>query len=280
MLDAPLAAHFVSVALVLILFDGGGGLGAARPGRLWRPILTLGLPGTVLSAAGLAAGAHWLLGFDWHPALLLGAAFAPTDPAVVFALVRESHTERSAVGLVLEGESGANDIVGIVLAATLGFAFAGYSLTDLLNSSVFLPAFTAGIWWGHRGGRSVPTLVVRAARVAAFGVLALTLHPDVLRHTNVWGPGLALGALAAFVVRPAAVALCLAGSAFSVRERAILGWVGLKGAVPLLLGLQLVVHNTPAAPRLYGVVVIAVLFSLFVQGGTVAPLLRRLTSPA
>jgi cell volume regulation protein A len=277
--DPQLVADLVSVALVLILLDGGAGLGAARPGPLWRPVLTLGLAGTLLTAMGLAAGAHWLLDLGWHASLLLSAALAPTDPAVVFALIRESHTDRSKVGIVLEGESGTNDLIGLAMGAALGFAFAGYDLRDVLLGAVFTPAFLAGIWWGHRGRTGLPTALVRGARVAAFGLLALTMHPDVLRHTNVWVPGLALGALTAFVVRPAATGLCLWRSALRLRERATIGWIGLKGAVPLLLGLQLVAHDVADAQRLYGIVVVAVLFSLVAQGGTVVPLMRRLTSP-
>jgi cell volume regulation protein A len=321
--DPHLLAELVSLALVVILFDGGAGLGAARPRHLWRPIVGLGLVGTLLVTAGLAAGAHWLLDFGWYPALLLGAAFAPTDPAVVFALIRESHTDRSAVGIVLEGESGANDPVGIALVAALlavgevsghalveaggrllqqlavgaavglaagwvakrvnspvalATAFAAYGLAVLGGGSGFLAAFGVGVARGARGG--VPVLVVRGARLAAFALLGLSLHPEVLVRWNVWVPGLALGALAAFVVRPAAAALCLWRSGLAARERVAVAWIGLKGAVPLLLGLQLVVHDAPDAQRLYGVVAIAVLFSLVVQGGTVAPLMRRLTSPS
>ncbi len=68
--------------------------------------------------AALAALAHGLFGLDWRAALLLGTALAPTDPAVVFSVLgRREVTGRS--GTILEGESGANDPVGIALLASL-----------------------------------------------------------------------------------------------------------------------------------------------------------------
>src|SRR5206468_2194231 len=66
----------------------------------------------------LALGAHYLFGFEWRTALILGAALAPTDPAVVFAVLgRREISGRS--GTLLEGESGANDPVGIALMISL-----------------------------------------------------------------------------------------------------------------------------------------------------------------
>ena len=62
----------------------------------------------------LAASAHWLLGLDWTLAGLIGAALAPTDPAVTFSVFGNREI-RGRSGTILEGESGANDPVGIAL---------------------------------------------------------------------------------------------------------------------------------------------------------------------
>jgi potassium/hydrogen antiporter len=82
--------------------------------------------GTFVTTAGIALVAH-LLGFDWRPALLLGVALAPTDPAVVFSVLGRREVG-GRTGTILEGESGANDPVGIAaMAAVLAAGSAGGS---------------------------------------------------------------------------------------------------------------------------------------------------------
>jgi potassium/hydrogen antiporter len=107
-----------TAALVLILFDGGMHIGWRRFRQEAAAITWLGVAGTLVTAAAMAVAAHWLFGFAWRPALLLGTALSPTDPAVVFSVLgRREIAGRS--GLLLEGESGANDPVGIALMASL-----------------------------------------------------------------------------------------------------------------------------------------------------------------
>jgi cell volume regulation protein A len=116
--------RIVTVALIVILFDGGMHIGMGRFRRQAGAIIWLGVAGTVLTAAALAGLAHLLFGFDWRIALLLGTALAPTDPAVVFSVLgRREITGRS--GVLLEGESGANDPVGIALLVSILSAGSG-----------------------------------------------------------------------------------------------------------------------------------------------------------
>ena len=102
------------VALVVILFDGGLHIGAARFRRSLRPILALGILGTFLTAGVVALAARFVLGFSWIEAGLVGAAIAPTDPAVTFS-VFSGREIRGRSGTILEGEAGMNDPVGIAL---------------------------------------------------------------------------------------------------------------------------------------------------------------------
>jgi cell volume regulation protein A len=102
------------VALVIILFDGGMNIGVRRFRAAAVPIALLGTLGTFGTAALVAGGAHYLLGFSWTTAGLLGAALAPTDPAVVFSVLGNRELG-GRTGTILEGESGANDPVGIAL---------------------------------------------------------------------------------------------------------------------------------------------------------------------
>ncbi|MGZ4400782.1 MAG: potassium/proton antiporter [Gaiellaceae bacterium] len=102
------------VALIVILFDGGMRTGWRRFRTGWVPISALGILGTFGTAALMAVVARLGLGLGWTTAGLLGAALAPTDPAVMFSVFgRREVRGRSAT--ILEGESGANDPVGIAL---------------------------------------------------------------------------------------------------------------------------------------------------------------------
>jgi cell volume regulation protein A len=87
-----------------------------RPAAL--PAAWLGVAGTLATAGGVAAVAHLGFSFDWRAALLLGAALAPTDPAAMFSVLGRSEVAGRS-GVLLEGESGSNDPVGIALLAAL-----------------------------------------------------------------------------------------------------------------------------------------------------------------
>jgi potassium/hydrogen antiporter len=140
------AQRAVTVALVVILFDGGMHIGWRRFRGAAGPIVTLGVLGTVLTAAAIALLAH-LVGFGWRPALLLGAALSPTDPAVVFSVLgRREIGGRS--GSLLEGESGVNDPVGIAVMVTL---LAGAS-TPFTGLGEFLLQMAVGGAVGLLGG--------------------------------------------------------------------------------------------------------------------------------
>jgi cell volume regulation protein A len=103
-----------TLALIVILFEGGMSIGTRRFRAAATPIAVLGVLGTFGTAALIAAAAHWLLGLDWTVAGLLGAALAPTDPAVTFSVLAGKEVE-GRTGTILEGESGFNDPVGIAL---------------------------------------------------------------------------------------------------------------------------------------------------------------------
>lgn len=108
------AERIAVVALIVILFDGGMDVGWRRFRRAALPIASLGVLGTFATAALLATCAHYLFDFSWTTAGILGAALAPTDPAVMFSVLGNREV-RGRSGTILEGESGANDPVGIAL---------------------------------------------------------------------------------------------------------------------------------------------------------------------
>jgi cell volume regulation protein A len=113
-LDIVAVERITTVALIVILFDGGLHIGMRRFRHSAVPIVSLGVLGTFATAAMLAGVAHWVLGLDWTLAGLVGAALAPTDPAVTFSVFGNREI-RGRAGTILEGESGFNDPVGIAL---------------------------------------------------------------------------------------------------------------------------------------------------------------------
>src|SRR5579885_3646653 len=106
--------RLATVALIVILFDGGLSIGWRRLRPSLVPITVLGIVGTFATAGGVALFAHWALGFGWTGAGLLGSAVAPNDPAVMFSVLGEREIA-GRTGTILEGESGANDPAGIAL---------------------------------------------------------------------------------------------------------------------------------------------------------------------
>jgi cell volume regulation protein A len=151
----------VTVTLVVLLFDGGMHIGWGRFRSSAGAVLWIGVVGTLVTMAGVALLAHLLLGFDWRPALLLGIALAPTDPAVVFSVLgRREIGGRS--GTLLEGESGANDPVGIAAMAALlvagttgGWHAVGHGVGEFALQMVL------GIVIGAAGGYALSFLMRR-----------------------------------------------------------------------------------------------------------------------
>ncbi len=106
--------RIATLALVVILFEGGSEIGLRRFRRAAVPIAALGVLGTFGTAALIAVAAHVALDLSWIVSGLIGAALAPTDPAVTFSVLAGKEV-RGRSGTILEGESGFNDPVGIAL---------------------------------------------------------------------------------------------------------------------------------------------------------------------
>jgi len=175
------------VALIVILFDGGYSIGWRRFRESAVPISSLGVLGTFATAGGAALVAHYVIGLDWTAAGLLGAAIAPTDPAVMFSVLGNREVGGRS-GTILQGESGANDPVAIALIiGLLDFATdkgSGLAVTErfLLEMGVGLVVGVIGArllaWTARRvplaAGSFYPLQLLAAAGIV-FGVAAV-LH--------------------------------------------------------------------------------------------------------
>jgi cell volume regulation protein A len=142
----------VTIALIVILFDGGLHIGRARFRTAAAGILSLGVLGTFVTIGGAAVLVHLVLGVSWYLSVLVATAIAPTDPAVVFSVLGQREVDGPS-GTVLEGESGANDPVGIALmAALLGAgSLTGGALADAAGT--FALQMLVGTAVGLVGGR-------------------------------------------------------------------------------------------------------------------------------
>jgi cell volume regulation protein A len=107
-----------------------------------------------------------------------------------------------------------------------------------------------------------------------FLTLGLLVFPDQLPSAAVKGTLLAL--LLIFLARPIAVAIATLPLAFTWRERSILGWAGLRGAVPVVLATFPVIEHVPHSLEFFNIVFFAVLVSTVVQGSTFETFARRL----
>ena len=151
--------YFVgSLALCVILFDGGLQTRAAQVRGSVAPSLVLATVGVVLTAAMTGMAAHWFLQLAPLQSLLLGSVLASTDAAAVLFLLRAGglHLERRTAS-TLEMESGANDPVAIFLTIGLTSWIAvggGHGgVAELAIELVW--AMASGIALGYLGGRLI-----------------------------------------------------------------------------------------------------------------------------
>lgn len=169
---------------------------------------------------------------------------------------------------------------GLYPVFTLALALVAFAAPTLLHGSGFLAVYAAGVVLGnarlpyHGGLARVHDAVAWLSQVGMFLLLGLLVFPSHL--AAVAGPGLALGLFLAFVARPAVVALCLLPFRMPWREIAYVGWVGLRGAVPIILATFPVLAGIPEARRLFDVVFFVVVVNAIVPGWTVPRAARLL----
>ncbi|MEK6272479.1 MAG: potassium/proton antiporter [Actinomycetota bacterium] len=161
--------------------------------------------------------------------------------------------------------------------ATVGIAYGGAAIID---GSGFLAVYLAGL---ALGGAHIPAKrtitafhegVAWVAQITLFLTLGLLVFPSQLGAVLVDGTLVAL--VVAFVARPLATALATAFDRYSARERMVLGWAGLRGAVPVVLATFPVISGVPNSLEYFNIVFFAVVISTIVQGTTFEPLAQAL----
>lgn len=325
-----------TVALILILLDGGLNTSLRTASRTLLPAALLATVGVALTA-GLVAGFGHLLGLTWGEALLLGAVVSSTDAATVFSVLRGGGlTLRPTVASTIELESGLNDPMAVILTVTATTWLSGSSITiasaaldipvqlvvggaaglvigfaaravlrvvqlstaglypllttgaallafgaaTLLHGSGFLAVFVAALLLGNgplpfRAGLTrIHDALAWFSQVGMFLMLGLLAFPSQLWH--VAPTGLAVALFLAVVARPASVALCLAPLGFGWREIILAGWVGLRGAVPIVLATIPVLAGVSGAMNVFNIVFFIAVVNTLIPGATIRWVTRRL----
>jgi cell volume regulation protein A len=165
--------------------------------------------------------------------------------------------------------------------ASVAAAAVGYGAADAAHGSGFLAVYLVGLAVGSTPSRHRSHLVAfhvglaYVAQVALFIVLGLLVFPSQLPHVAL--AGLALAAVLIFVARPIAVWVSTwALRQFDRRERLLLGWAGLRGAVPIVLGTFVLSSHVGGAKTIFNAVFFVVLVSAALQGTTLEWVARKL----
>src|SRR5882724_3543352 len=130
--NAGLARTLGTIALVLILFEGGLTAGWSEIRPVLGTAASMATIGTGITACVAGLAAHWIFGISVLEGMIVGAAIAATDSAAIFAVLRRS-TLKKRLARSLEGESGMNDPVALLLV--IGFVEwiqqPGFGLADM-----------------------------------------------------------------------------------------------------------------------------------------------------
>ncbi|HEY4348813.1 MAG TPA: potassium/proton antiporter [Gaiellaceae bacterium] len=165
--------------------------------------------------------------------------------------------------------------VASVAAAALSFGAA-----DTIGGSGFLAVYLVGLAVGSTPSRYRSQLaafhegIAFVAQVVLFVLLGLLVFPHELPHVAL--PGLALAFLLMLVARPAAVLVSTSFGAFTHRDRLLLGWAGLRGAVPIVLATFVLSSKVDHSKTIFNAVFFVVIVSTLVQATTLEQVARRL----
>jgi cell volume regulation protein A len=244
-----LADHLGTVALAIILVEGGLTTRFSDVRKVLAPAGALATVGVAVSMAVTAVGAHLLLGIDWQLAVLLGAVVSVTDAAAVFSVLRVVPLPRRVAGL-LEAESGFNDAPAVILVLMFSVTplelSAGHALVEVLYELVAGAAI--GLGCGFLG-----SIALRRIALPASGLYPLATFGFGMVAFAAAGSANASGFLAAYL---AAVVLANTGLPHRNATRSFaegLGWLAQIGLF-VLLGL-LVDPSDLAAELIAGIVI-------------------------
>ena len=169
---------------------------------------------------------------------------------------------------------------GLYPVASIATVAIAYGLPELAHGSGFLSVYIAALILGTGPVPAKPTVIAFhqglswVAQISLFALLGLLVFPSGLGE--VAGEALLLSAALIFIARPFAAFVASVFSPFNNRERLMLGWAGLRGAIPIWLATFPVVAGVGDNELIFNSIFFVVVTSTLVQGATFEPLAKRL----
>jgi cell volume regulation protein A len=170
---------------------------------------------------------------------------------------------------------------GLYPVLTMSFVMFTYSMTALIGGNGFLAVFLMGLSLSRFDLRRKANLITFHDSIAwlmqavMFLTLGLLVYPS--RLMNVWMEGLVVALILFLIARPISVyASLLPFKSINGKEKALISWVGLRGAAPIVLATFPLSERVHGAEFIFNIVFFVVLLSVFIQGTTITPLARRL----
>ena len=169
---------------------------------------------------------------------------------------------------------------GLYPIAVLGSALMLFAATGLLGGSGFLAVYVAGLVAGNTNIHGRPHLerfqegLTWLAQIVMFLLLGLLATPS--NFADIALPVIGLALVLTFIVRPLAIGLCLLPFGFRRSEVVFMSFIGLRGAVSILLAILPIIAGLGVGQYLFNAAFIIVLVSLVVQGWSIRPLARWL----
>lgn len=169
---------------------------------------------------------------------------------------------------------------GLYAVLTPALAFAAFGLASLARGSGFLAVYVIAVVMGNSklpyqsGLRRIHDAIAWLSQIGMFLTLGLLVFPSQLLPAA--AAGLAIGVFLAFVARPLVSIACLPPFGFSLRETVYVGWVGLRGAVPIILATFPVLAGVPDGQRIFHIVFFVVAVNALIPGSTIRAATRWL----
>ena len=169
---------------------------------------------------------------------------------------------------------------GLYPTLLFSMIFLTYTTADAIGGNGFLAVYLAGIIAGNTNLIHKNTLknflegFVWLMQIVMFLTLGLLVFPSHI--VPIIGVGLLVSLVLMFIARPLSVWLCLSFSKFNWREKTLISWVGLRGAVPIILATFPLLAGIPKAELIFNIVFFIVLTSILLQGTTVSLVARWL----
>ena len=172
------------------------------------------------------------------------------------------------------------DYEGLYPVLSVSLVFFTYAATATVGGNGFLAVYIAGLVLGHHEFHAKKELlrshdvIAWLMQIIMFLTLGLQVFPS--RLLPIIGIGLLISGFLMFLARPIAVFISLLTSRLTFRETVFISWVGLRGAVPIILATFPLVAGNPQADMIFHLVFFIVLTSVLLQGTTLSRVARWL----